>query len=325
MAPTVVAPRLVRAPAAVVAPVPPEVSAKAFVRLSVPILEEAMVVVAKVEVAVTAKFVVVAAVMVAFVPMRFAKFAVPVNVGDAERTNEPVPVIPVTSVMRVSSLVRVSIEVLEILLLNSDQSAEVRRPRAEAEADGILSVAVPPKETGEADQLMSEPVLPVAKAMVEFVKPALLRVPVIVGVYVRVFPLPTMVRPVVRPLKEPVLVAWVMVGPVWSWVAGPKEVMAPPVAMKPRLEVATQRVEVPVVWSTWPRVPAVPVMSRSAAVSEVVERVEVAVTAKLVVVAFVVVALVAIKFAMVPRLVSDEFTTPLPRVLAVRTFVPAIW
>ena len=48
--PTVVAPKLVRAPAAVVAPVPPEVRARAFTRFKVVMVDEAIVVVAKVEV-----------------------------------------------------------------------------------------------------------------------------------------------------------------------------------------------------------------------------------------------------------------------------------
>jgi hypothetical protein len=42
-------------------------------------------------------------VVVALVPLRLAKFAVPVNVGEADSTNEPVPVTPVTSVRRVSN------------------------------------------------------------------------------------------------------------------------------------------------------------------------------------------------------------------------------
>jgi len=64
--PTVVAPKLVRAPAAVEAPVPPEVRPRAFTRLRVVMVDEETVVVAKVE--------------------------VPVKVGEAEKTSEPVPV-----------------------------------------------------------------------------------------------------------------------------------------------------------------------------------------------------------------------------------------
>ena len=54
----------------------------------------------------------------------------------------------------------------EILLLKSDQSEEVSKPRAEAEADGMLSVSVPPKTAGEPETLMSTPDEPVARAMV---------------------------------------------------------------------------------------------------------------------------------------------------------------
>ena len=48
--PTVVAPRLVRAPAAVLAPVPPDVNARALMMFKVVMVEEEMVVVEKVEV-----------------------------------------------------------------------------------------------------------------------------------------------------------------------------------------------------------------------------------------------------------------------------------
>lgn len=54
LAPTVVAPRLVRARGTVVAPVPPEDTGSALMRLSVVIVEDDMVVVAKVAVPCTA-------------------------------------------------------------------------------------------------------------------------------------------------------------------------------------------------------------------------------------------------------------------------------
>ena len=59
-------------------------------------------------------------------------------------------------------------EEVETLLLKVVQSAEVRRPRAEPEAEGTLRVAVPPKETGEEAQPMSEPEVPSEKEMLEF-------------------------------------------------------------------------------------------------------------------------------------------------------------
>ena len=50
-----------------------------------------------------AKVVVVALVVVAFVVLEFAKILVPVNVGAADRTKLPVPVMPVTSDRSASS------------------------------------------------------------------------------------------------------------------------------------------------------------------------------------------------------------------------------
>jgi hypothetical protein len=141
----------------------------------------------------------------------------------------------------------VSREVEEILLLKRDQSVLVRRPRAVAEEFGILRVAVPPSETGEALQLISEPVAPVANEIDELVSPALFKVPVRDGVKVSVFPAPVMVMPVVSPLNEPVEEARVIVGPVWIEPTGPIPVSDAPAAAKPRVEVATQRVLVPVV------------------------------------------------------------------------------
>ena len=183
---------------------------------------------------------------------------IPEKDGEADKTNEPVPVTPVTSVIRLSSSAMVSSEVLEILLVKVVQSAEVKRPRLAAEALGIFSVAVSPSATGEADQLMSVPVLPVAKAMEELAKPALPSVPVSVGVYVMVLPAPVMSKPAVRPLNALVEVARVSVGPVWIEPAGPTPVillLPPPI---PRVEVATHRVLIPVVCRIMPREPAVP-------------------------------------------------------------------
>jgi hypothetical protein len=52
---------------------------------------------------VIAKLVVVAFVVVALVVLELAKMLVPVNVGEAESTKLPVPVTPVTSVIRASN------------------------------------------------------------------------------------------------------------------------------------------------------------------------------------------------------------------------------
>lgn len=53
--------------------------------------------------------------------------------------------VPLSSERRAASLAEVSREVEEILLLKTDQSLEVRRPRAEAEAEGKLKVRVAPE------------------------------------------------------------------------------------------------------------------------------------------------------------------------------------
>jgi hypothetical protein len=74
---------------------------------------------------VTPKVVVVALVMVALVPKRFAKERSPVNVGDALKTRFPEPVLSVT---RESSSVEVSIEEEETLLLNRFQWVDERYP-----------------------------------------------------------------------------------------------------------------------------------------------------------------------------------------------------
>ena len=53
-------------------------------------------------------------------------------------------------------------------MLKFVQSDERRSPLFVADDDGMLRVAVPPRETGEAVQLMSEPEEPVANEMEEF-------------------------------------------------------------------------------------------------------------------------------------------------------------
>ena len=197
-------------------------------------------------------FVVEAFVVVAFrvvnwarVALRFVKPAVPVNVGEAESANEPVPVTPVTSVIRLSSSAMVSSEVDEILPVKVVQSALVRSPRAEADALGILSVTVPPSAVEADPQLMSEPVVPVVYEVVAVVRPLLPRVPVIVGVKVTVFPVAVIKSAILSPLNELVEEANVIVAPVWIEPAGPIPVIA--VAKSPSDEVATHLVEVPVV------------------------------------------------------------------------------
>jgi hypothetical protein len=66
--------------------------------------------------------------------------------------------------------------------------------------------------------------------------PPTVRVPLIEGVKVWVLPEPVMVRAVVRPLKEPVEVAKVTVGPEEVWPVGPIACTAE--VMSPRDEVA---------------------------------------------------------------------------------------
>jgi hypothetical protein len=66
----------------------------------------------------------VAALVVAFVPMRLAKFEVPVNVGPAAKTKAPPA--PVSSVTNDPSSAEVSIEVDDTLLLKMVQSVEAR-------------------------------------------------------------------------------------------------------------------------------------------------------------------------------------------------------
>lgn len=223
--PTVVAPRFVRAPTAVVAPEPPLSSARGCdnVRLFAVVVPSVLVP-TKVALPPTANvpvFVILAFVVEAFtvvnsarVPFRLVKAIVPVNVGEADNTKLPVPVTPVTSMMRASSSALVSSEELEILPTKVDQSAAVRRPRAVDETLGILRVAVLPRDTGEVDQLMSDPVLVVAKEIVEFARPELPRAPVIVGLNVMVLPVAVIVSAFARPLNEPVVVASKIDGPV---------------------------------------------------------------------------------------------------------------
>jgi hypothetical protein len=153
------------------------------------IVDEEIVVVANVEVPVTASeaIVVVASVLVPATVNRpefvvLAKLAVPVNVGDAERTKLPVPVTPVTSVIRVSSSTIVSRDELLIFPLKVVQSVEVRRPRAEALEFGIFKVTVPPRVDDALEKLRSVPVLVVANDNHGLVIPALFKVPVIDGV-----------------------------------------------------------------------------------------------------------------------------------------------
>ena len=95
LAPTVVAPRLVRAPAAVVAPVPPEVKARALMRFKVVMVDEEMVVVARVEMPEITKVPVLTV---------SAKLAVPVKVGAIENTLRPVPVLSVKAVSRLAEV-----------------------------------------------------------------------------------------------------------------------------------------------------------------------------------------------------------------------------
>ena len=209
-----------------------------------------MVVVARVEVPNTANVP---------VAVTFTKPAVPVKRGELEKTLKPVPV---SSDNKADSFVDVSREVLEILPLKVDQSVLVRRPRAVADEFGIFKVTVPPKVLEAAVKLKSVPVLVVANDNHGVARPALVSKPVIDGVYVRVLPAPVMVIPAVRPLNEPVEVAWVMVGPVCNCPVGPMPVIAE--VRNPSDEVATQRVLVPVVWRTIPSVPAELVVSLNA-------------------------------------------------------------
>ena len=79
-----------------------------------------------------------------FVEDAFAKFAVPVKVGDAENTRFPVPV---SSVRMARSFALVSIEVVAIFELKVDQSAAVRRPEVTVgPADCMLKVWTFPAE-----------------------------------------------------------------------------------------------------------------------------------------------------------------------------------
>jgi hypothetical protein len=67
-------------------------------------------------------------------------------------------------------------------------------------------------------ETFAEAKLPVVRPEIE---------PVNVGVKVWVLPLPTIVKPTVRPLSVTAeLVASVWVGPVWVWLSGPRPVMA---------------------------------------------------------------------------------------------------
>ncbi len=142
-------------------------------KVRVSMVDDEMVVVARVEVPDTVKrpeFVVL------------ANVAVPVKVGEADKTKLPVPVTPVTSPMRLSSSVMVSSDELEILPLKVVQSAAVRRPRFVREALGMLSVTVEPRVDEALEKLRSVPVLVVANDRYGVDKPALVKRPVIDGV-----------------------------------------------------------------------------------------------------------------------------------------------
>ena len=83
------------------------------------------------------------------------------------------------------------------------QSAEVRRPRESDEAEGILSVSEEPRAAGDPVTETSVPEEPRVRPMVELVRPALLRVPVMVGVLkVNVEPELVMAVFTLRPLNE---------------------------------------------------------------------------------------------------------------------------
>jgi hypothetical protein len=73
----------------------------------------------------------------------FAKVAVPLKVGDAEKTKLPVPV---SSVTIAKSFADVSREVVAIFALKVLQSAEVKRPRAVGDAEGTVKVCMFPVE-----------------------------------------------------------------------------------------------------------------------------------------------------------------------------------
>ncbi len=70
-----------------------------------------------------------------------------------------------------------------------------------------MRVRVPPREAGEPETFTSVPELPVARAMVEFVRPLLLRVPESAGVKVKAPEALVMFVPRVSPLKEADVVA----------------------------------------------------------------------------------------------------------------------
>ena len=94
-----------------------------------------------------------------FVVEALARVAVPVRVGDAEKTTEPVPV---SSERRDERSAEVAIEVEESLVEKEDQSAEVRSPLLVAEEDGMLKVSVLPEPL----MVKSVPVVEVASVAV---------------------------------------------------------------------------------------------------------------------------------------------------------------
>jgi hypothetical protein len=94
-----------------------------------------------------------------FVEDAFAKFAVPVNVGDAEKTTLPVPV---SSERRTASAEEEASELEASFVLKVVQSAAVRRPRTPVEeAFGILKV----KSLLVVLMLKSVPIVPVKKRL----------------------------------------------------------------------------------------------------------------------------------------------------------------
>ena len=94
-----------------------------------------------------------------FVVEALARVAVPVRVGDAEKTTEPVPV---SSERRDARSAEVAIDEEESLVEKEDQSAEVRSPLLVAEEDGMLKVSVLPEPL----MVKSVPVVEVASVAV---------------------------------------------------------------------------------------------------------------------------------------------------------------
>jgi hypothetical protein len=100
-----------------------------------------------------------------FVVEAFAKTAVPVKVGEVEKTSEPPE--PVRSETMAKSFAEVSMEVVASLALKVLQSVAVKRPRDVADAEGRLKVCTPPAEVTE----KSVPVVEEAKVCDDWVWP----------------------------------------------------------------------------------------------------------------------------------------------------------